>query len=60
MSYWIFKYNPEKYRLQERLADPNPTITWTITRYRDQISPGDTIFVWETGRNRGIRAVLRR
>src|SRR5579883_1356118 len=55
MAYWIFKYNPEFYRL----ADPNPEITWTVSRYRDQIAPGDTIYIWQTGRARGIRAVLR-
>jgi hypothetical protein len=59
MAFWIFKYNPELYRLADRLADPNPDLTWTVSRYRNQIGPGDTIFVWETGRNRGIRAILR-
>jgi hypothetical protein len=59
MAFWIFKYNPDKYRLTDRLADPKPDITWTVSRYRDQIGPGDTIFIWETGRDRGIRAVLR-
>jgi predicted RNA-binding protein with PUA-like domain len=59
MAYWIFKYNPEKYRLDDRLADPNPEITWTVSRHRREISPGDTIFIWQTGRDRGIRAVLR-
>ena len=59
MAFWIFKCNPEKYRVADRLADPNPNLTWTVSRYRDQIGPGDTIFIWETGRDRGIRAVLR-
>jgi hypothetical protein len=59
MACWIFKYNPAFYRLDDRLADPNPEITWTVSRYRDQIAPGDTIFIWRTGRDRGIRAVLR-
>jgi hypothetical protein len=59
MAFWIFKCNPEKYRLADRLADPNPKITWKVSRYRDEIGPGDTVFIWETGRNRGIRAVLR-
>jgi len=35
MAFWIFKCNPEKYRLAERLADPNPTLTWTVSRYRE-------------------------
>ena len=59
MAYWIFKCNPEKYRLSERLGDSNPIITWTVSRYRDQINPGDTVFLWETGPDRGIRAVFR-
>jgi hypothetical protein len=59
MAFWIFNYNPEKYRLAERLADPNPDITWRVSRFRDEIRPGDIIFIWETGRDRGIRAVLR-
>jgi len=59
MAFWIFKCNPEKYRVADRLADPNPDITWIVSRYRDQMGPGDTIFIWETGPDRGIRAVLR-
>jgi hypothetical protein len=59
MAYWIFKYNPEKYRLDDRLADPNPEITWTVSRYRDEIAPGDTVFLWRTGPKRGICGALR-
>jgi hypothetical protein len=59
MAFWIFKCNPEKYRLAERLADPNPTLTWTVSRHQEEIGPGDTVFLWETGPNRGIRAVMR-
>jgi predicted RNA-binding protein with PUA-like domain len=59
MAFWIFKCNPEVYRLDDRLADPNPTISWTVSRHRDEIGPGDTVFLWVTGRTRGIRAVMR-
>lgn len=59
MAYWIFKYNPELYRLDDRLVDPNPDITWTVSRHRHEIGPGDTIFLWRTGPERGIRAILR-
>src|SRR5437016_6152943 len=58
MAFWIFKCNPERYRLQDRLADPNPTLTWTISRFKDEIGPGDTVFLWETGEKRGIKAVV--
>jgi predicted RNA-binding protein with PUA-like domain len=59
MAYWIFKCNPEKYSLEDRLADPNPKITWTVSRFRDEINAGDTVFLWITGLKRGIRAVIR-
>jgi predicted RNA-binding protein with PUA-like domain len=59
MAFWIFKCNPENYRLNDRLADPNPKISWTISRHREEIGPGDTVFLWVTGRNRGIRGVMR-
>src|SRR5205807_2445612 len=59
MAFWIFKCNPDLYRLEDRLSDPNPTISWTVSRHREEIGPGDTVFLWVTGRNRGIRAIMR-
>jgi 5-methylcytosine-specific restriction enzyme A len=59
MAFWLFKYRPDRYRLADRMVDPNPVITWTVTRFRNDIRPGDTAFLWETGRRRGIRAVMR-
>ena len=59
MAFWIFKCNPDKYRLADRLADPNPTLTWTVSRFRDEINAGDTVSLWVTGPRRGIRAVIR-
>jgi hypothetical protein len=58
MAYWIFKCNPAKYRLEHRLADPNPTLTWRVSRYSDEIGPGDTAFIWITG-SQVLRAVMR-
>lgn len=59
MAYWIFKCNPDKYRLEDRLENLNPLLTWTVSRHRDEIGPGDTVFLWVTGPNRGIRAIMR-
>lgn len=59
MAFWIFKCNPELYRLEDRLADSNPTISWSVSRHREEIGPGDTVFLWVTGSDRGIRAVMR-
>ncbi len=59
MNYWIFQANPDRYRLQDRLRDPNPEISWRVSRYRDEISPGDRAFVWQSGKSRGLCATLR-
>jgi len=59
MSYWIFKCNPDEYRIDERLKDPEPKITWRVTRYKDEIKKGDIAFIWRTGDNRGICAIIR-
>ena len=58
MSYWIFKCNPARFRIDERLADPEPETSWLVTRYRDEIVPGDTAFIWRTGKVGGICAVM--
>jgi predicted RNA-binding protein with PUA-like domain len=59
VAYWIFKVNPEYYRIDDRLADPEVRITWKVSRYRDRIRAGDTAFIWRTGRSRGICATLK-
>jgi predicted RNA-binding protein with PUA-like domain len=58
MNYWIFKANPEKYGIDKRLLDSDPSIIWAITRYQDRIQNGDTVFIWRTGTPRGICAVM--
>lgn len=45
--------------IKDRLADPNTKITWTVSRFKDEIGAGDTVFLWVTGDKRGIRAVMR-
>jgi predicted RNA-binding protein with PUA-like domain len=59
MSYWIFKTDPKQYRIDERLKDPDPETSWRVTRYKDEIRQGDIVFIWRTGNNRGICAVMR-
>jgi len=58
MNYWIFKANPEHYRIDDRLLDPDPNIIWRVTRYHDRIQKGDTVFIWRAGTPRGICAVM--
>jgi hypothetical protein len=58
MNFWIFKTNPAKYDIDERLRDPDPKIAWLMTRYRQEIQPGDFAFIWRAGEPRGIIAVI--
>lgn len=53
MNYWIFKANPAHYRIDDRLHDPDPTIVWAVTKFQENIKPGDIVFVWRTGTIRG-------
>ncbi len=59
MKYWIFKCNPDYYRLTERLSDPRNEVTWLVTRYKKEIGEGDIVFLMETGPFRCIRAAMR-
>ena len=54
MAFWIFKCNPDKYSLRQRLTDPNPVITWSVNQHTDEIKTGDIAFLWEIGEDRGI------
>ncbi len=58
MNFWMFKATPEHYRIDERLLNPYPMITWAVTRYHDRIQKGDTAFLWRAGTPRGICAVM--
>ncbi|QDT15067.1 EVE domain-containing protein [Alienimonas californiensis] len=58
MAYWIFKCNPKWYRLEERLRDPRETITWKVSRTPEAVAPGDVVFLWQTGPDRGVRAAM--
>ena len=59
MNYWIFKANPEKYRIDERLKEPEEKITWRVTRYKDKIKADDIAFIWRAGTPRGIVAIFK-
>lgn len=63
MRYWIFKCDtkgPHEYLLNARMENLETRITWRVKeRYLHEIEAGDTAFIWETGRKRGIRAVMQ-
>lgn len=59
MNYWIFKVNPEFYRIDARMLNPTPRITWQVVQHRDEIRRGDLAFIWRTGMLNGIMALLQ-
>ncbi|HEV8069210.1 MAG TPA: EVE domain-containing protein [Planctomycetaceae bacterium] len=59
MNFWIFKWNPDDYDLDGRLKDPDPNTSSKVTKYQNEIALGDIAFIWQTGNDRGIRAVMR-
>lgn len=59
MNYWIFKCNPTAYLLDDRRRDKEEKITWRVTRYNSEIQAGDLAFIWKTGKDRGICAVMQ-
>lgn len=54
----MFRCNPEKYRLDDRLKDSNRLTTWRVNKHCNEICTGDTAFIW-AGIKGGIRAILR-
>jgi MoxR-like ATPase len=56
---WLFQANPEVFDLDEHLktVSPGSEDSWSVTRYRNEIHPGDSIVLWLGGPRAGIRAV---
>jgi 5-methylcytosine-specific restriction protein B len=52
---WIFQANPITYNIDGALQKLNE-ITWSVTRYKNEIQPGDRVFLWRSGGEAGIVA----
>ena len=48
MRTWIFQGNAKVFDLEDYLAASSGLVTWTVVRYADQISPGDTVYIWQS------------
>ena len=59
MRTWIFQGNPDVFDIEGYLGASSGLITWTVARYADQISPGDTVYVWQSkGQDSGQAGIL--
>lgn len=53
---WIFQANPRLYDIDAALANLKQ-MTWSISAYKDEIAPGDEVFLWRSGPEAGIVGV---
>jgi predicted RNA-binding protein with PUA-like domain len=59
MAHWLLQSNPQRWRIADFLADrgSDELTTWSVTRYRDEVQPGDDFALWRTGRDAGVIAL---
>ena len=55
MAYWLFQGNPKYYRVLEAIKELE-AIPWLVTRYANNIAPGDGVIIWLSGSQGGIYA----
>jgi len=51
--FWIFQGMPERYDLAEKLI-VGESESWTLTRYYEEVKPGDVVYFWRGGRQSGL------
>jgi hypothetical protein len=56
---WLFQANPKHWDLEHKLQTVSPVTRTTgrSPRYREEMSPGDTVVLWQGGPNAGVYAV---
>ncbi len=55
VSTWIFQSNPNLFDLPAALAEVEE-MTWVVRQHGKDIHPGDTVYLWESGKDAGILA----
>jgi hypothetical protein len=53
---WIFQGSPTTFNTTAAIK-ALPELDWLVKRYRDQVHPGDRVFLWESGPNAGVLAI---
>ena len=58
-NYWLFQANPRVWDLKNALTtwDVGEESTWTASRYRDQMEPGDLVALWSGGDDAAVLAL---
>lgn len=55
---WLFQANPQRYDLEQGLRRHRLN-DWQVTRFKQEIRPGDLVLLWKAGENRGLYGVGR-
>jgi hypothetical protein len=59
MRTWIFQGNPDDFDLDAYLATAPVQFPWLVTRYGDEISVGDRVYIWRTqGKEKGTAGII--
>jgi EVE domain len=53
---WLFQANPKYSQILEAIQQLDG-IFWLVTRYHEEISPGDQVLIWIAGKQAGIYAI---
>jgi len=53
---WIFQANPKYFDIAGAVKSLKLR-TWGVKKYKNQIFPGDTVYIWQAGPNAGILGV---
>lgn len=56
-SAWIFQSNPQYFDLPGALA-ALPEMLWLVRQHEDEVRAGDSVFLWESGNNAGVLALV--
>jgi hypothetical protein len=54
---WVFQCNPKRFDLASELEKGAQTEDWSMNQHREQVSPGDRVFFWQTGSNARLLAI---
>ena len=53
MTNWIFQLNPKRFDRAASDEAKRPRL-FNVTRYRDQLHPGDGVAIWQSGPHAGV------
>jgi len=56
---WLFQANPKQYDLVAALEEyePGDEDSWTVSRYKYEMEPGDLVILWLAGKASGVYAI---